>query len=219
MPRGHHRGGTRSRPSADYSDVRSDHRGARFPGSHVCERPPWTWTRQPPTEGLRQTMDASEPLITVLTVTRRAEHLSRCIHSVRDQNYRGSVRHLLVVDDKEDCCEIARREGVPDENVVFQGRGPGDADGPSRLAELRNLAVKVAGDTWMAFLDDDNRWEADHLRSLWKSISDNGAGLAHSQRKIYEADGSPFLRAEFPWGRDELTRRAIYAYCIVAGIM
>ena len=160
-----------------------------------------------------------EPLITVLTVTRRPEHLARCLRSVRDQDHRGHVRHLVVVDDNPDCCEIARREGVQDDDIILDARGPDDVDGPSRLAGLRNLAVRAAGDTWIAFLDDDNRWETEHLRSLWSAIVDSGADLAHSQRRIYEADGSPFLRAEFPWGRDELTRRAVYAYCLVAGIM
>lgn len=164
-------------------------------------------------------MDASEPLITVLTVTRRAVHLPRCLRSVRDQDYRGSIRHLLVVDGNEDCCEVARRAGVPEEDIVYQARGPQDADGPVRLAELRNLAVGLAGDTWMAFLDDDNGWEPSHLRSLWKAITGSGADLAHSQRRIYEADGTPYLREEFPWGRDEQTRRAVYAYCLAAGVM
>jgi glycosyltransferase involved in cell wall biosynthesis len=174
---------------------------------------------QPKTEELKQTMDAREPLITVLTVTRRPENLPNCIRSVRAQTYHGPIRHLLVVDDNEDCRDVARREGVPDDDVLYQFRGPSETDGPARLAGLRNRAVSTAGDTWIAFLDDDNRWEASHLRSLWAAVVDIGADLAHSQRKIYEADGSPFLRAEFPWGRDELTRRAVYAYCLVAGIM
>lgn len=164
-------------------------------------------------------MAASEPLITVLTVTRRPEHLSRCIRSVREQNYGGPIRHLLVVDDNKECREAALREGIPDEDIVDQPRGLADADGPARLAELRNLAVRLAGETWLAFLDDDNKWAPEHLRSLWKSIVESGADLAHSQMKIYEVDGRPYLREEFPWGRDELTRRAIYAYCLVAGVM
>ncbi len=163
--------------------------------------------------------DVPEPLITVLTVTRRSENLSRCIHSVRAQTYQGPTRHLILVDDNEDCHDAARSESVPDGDILFQFRGPSETDGPARLAELRNRAVTAAGDTWMAFLDDDNRWDAGHLRSLWRAVVDNGADLAHSQRKIYEADGSPFLREEFPWGRDELTRRAIYAYCLVVGVM
>lgn len=164
-------------------------------------------------------MDASEPLITVMTVTRRAEQLSRCLRSVRAQDYLGPVRHLLVVDDNEDCRAVAREEGVADDDIVYQARGPEDVDGPVRLAGLRNLIVELAGDCWMTFIDDDNQWEPHHLRSLWATVADSSADLAYSQRLVFEADGSPYLREEFPWGRDDATRKAVYTYCIAAGIM
>jgi glycosyltransferase involved in cell wall biosynthesis len=164
-------------------------------------------------------MDAAEPLITVMTVTRRAEQLSRCLRSVRAQDYRGPVRHLLVVDANEDCRAVAREEGVSDDDIVYQARGPEDVDGPVRLAALRNLIAELAGDCWMTFIDDDNQWEPSHLRSLWSTVAENSADLAHSQRLMFEADGSPYLREEFPWGRDDATRKAVYTYCIAAGIM
>lgn len=161
----------------------------------------------------------SDTPITVLTVTRRAECLSRCVLSVRSQDYDGPVRHLFVVDGNPDCSRTLRGCEVPDEDVVYRERGPNDTDGPNRLAVLRNLAVDLAGDTWIAFLDDDNRWEPAHLRSLWAAIVDDGADIAYSQRQMFEADGSPYLREEFPWARSEVDRRAVYAYCVVAGIM
>lgn len=164
-------------------------------------------------------MDVQEPLITVMTVTRRAGQLSRCLRSVREQDYGGPVRHLVVVDANEECRAVARAEGVRNDDIVYEDRGDEDVDGPVRLAALRNLIVELAGDTWMAFIDDDNRWEPNHLRSLWSTIADNGADLAHSQRLMFEADGQPYLRDEFPWGRDEATRKAVYAYCLAAGVM
>jgi hypothetical protein len=163
--------------------------------------------------------DASEPLITVMTVTRRDWLLSRCIRTVREQDYPGPVRHLFVIDDNERCAAVARAEGVPDDDIVLVSRGPDDVDGPVRLGELRNLIVQLAGDSWMTFLDDDNQWEPDHLSSLWSTITGTGAGLAHSERLLFEADGRPYLREEFPWGRDEATRKAVYVYCIAAGVM
>jgi hypothetical protein len=41
----------------------------------------------------------------------------------------------------------------------------------------------------------------------------------HSERKVFESNGDPYLRPKFPWGRDASMRRAIYAYCLEAGIM
>lgn len=164
-------------------------------------------------------MDVADPLITVMTVTRRAEQLSRCLRSVREQDYSGAIRHLILVDANDDCLAVAREEGVPDDDIIYRTRGPQDVDGPVRLAALRNLIVQLAGDTWMTFIDDDNLWAPNHLRSLWSTILDTDADLAYSQRLMFEADGRAYLRDEFPWGRDEATRRAVYAYCVAAGIM
>lgn len=157
--------------------------------------------------------------ITVLTVSRRVQFLSRCVGSVRGQSCTGPVRHLFVVDDNPAAESELASLGIPDEDVVAVPREPSDRTGPARLATLRNLAVRSAGGGWLVFLDDDNAWEPDHLESLWDAVEASGADLAHSQRMMFGADGSPYLRPEFPWGRDELTRRAVYAYCLEAGIM
>lgn len=164
-------------------------------------------------------MSESAPQITVLTVTRRHESLRQCLESVLNQTYSGPVRHLLVIDDNPLASDRLSDLGVAPGDIVFVPRSNSDRTGPGRLATLRNLAVSQAGGGWLAFLDDDNAWETDHLASLWDAIQTTGADLAHSQRLIFEADGQPYLRAEFPWGRDELSRRAVYAYCLKAGIM
>lgn len=162
---------------------------------------------------------AAGPQITVITVTRRPEYLSRFTESVRQQTYQGPVRHLIVIDDKPEVLKLSRSLGMPPDNVVLIPRQETDRDGPGRLSALRNLAVSMAGPTWLAFLDDDNLWEPEHLETLWTAITEQGADIAHSQRQLFEEDGRPYLREEFPWGRDEATRRAIYAYCLEAGIM
>ena len=164
-------------------------------------------------------MSERAPRITVLTVTRRREGLARCLDSVHCQTYAGSVRHLLVVDDNPDVIDELVARGTSPDNMVFVPRAESDRTGPGRLATLRNLAVERAEGGWLTFLDDDNAWEPDHLASLWSAVETTGADLAHSQRMIFEADGRPYLRSEFPWGRDELSRRAVYAYCLEAGIM
>ncbi|MGZ4526222.1 MAG: glycosyltransferase family 2 protein [Mycobacterium sp.] len=159
-------------------------------------------------------------MITVLTVTRRPQHAPRYIESIAAQDFDGIVRHIVVVDGDPQVRQVIDDEEPPYPlEVIFVPRSASDADGPARLAVLRNLAAKAAGAGFVAFHDDDNTWEADHLSSLWQTRIDEGADTVHSERKVFESSGEPCLRPEFPWGRDVATRRAIYAYCLEAGIM
>lgn len=162
------------------------------------------------------------PPITVLTVTRRIETLDECIDSVQGQEYDGRLVHEFLIDGNDGIMEtLASRAGGARIPIRWRlaPRGPGDVDGPARLAVLRNQAVSLADSDYVAFLDDDNRWETHHLQSLWSTIVDHRVDIAHSERKLFHSDGRPYLTPEFPWGRDSLSRRAIYAYCLEAGIM
>jgi glycosyltransferase involved in cell wall biosynthesis len=162
----------------------------------------------------------SKQMITVLTVTRRPQHVARFIESIAAQDFDGIVRHVIVVDGDPRVCQAINDAGTPYSlEVIFVPRSASDADGPARLAVLRNVAAEAASTGFVAFHDDDNTWEVDHLSSLWQTRINEGADIVHSERKVFESDGEPYLRSEFPWGRDVLTRRAIYAYCLEAGIM
>ena len=156
----------------------------------------------------------------MLTVTRRPWLVSRLVQSVSAQDFHGPLRHIVLVDDDERVCRAldAEQPRHPVE-VILVPRAPSDADGPARLAVLRNMAVELAGPQFIAFHDDDNTWEPHHLSSLWRTRSDESADIVHSERKLFESDGEPYLRPEFPWGRHAATRRAIYAYCVEAEIM
>lgn len=165
---------------------------------------------------------AMAPLITVLTVTRRIEALDRCIDSIQEQTYDGPIVHRFVVDGNDEIVTHLTNRALSSRIPIlwtFMSRGFGDTDGPARLAVLRNAAVKLAGSDYVAFLDDDNRWEPIHLQSLWSTIVAESVDIAHTERKLFHHDGSPYLIPEFPWCRDEVSRRAIYTYCLEAGIM
>jgi GT2 family glycosyltransferase len=80
---------------------------------------------------------------------------------------------------------------------------------PARLAHARAVGVRHAATDLVAFLDDDNEFEPDHIGSLVEAITEDPSLMAvHSWRMILEADGSPYLRPESPWeGDPELARR------------
>lgn len=163
---------------------------------------------------------SSELPISVLTVTRRTATLARCLASVARQDYSGPVEHLIVIDDQPAVRELLQSTGQrPGTEVVYASRGPSDVDGPDRLAHLRNMAVECARHPFIAFLDDDNAWEPDHVSSLNATLSRPDVDVAHSERQMFDADGAPYVVPEFPWCRDPVQRREIYRMYAELGIV
>ncbi|HLW79426.1 MAG TPA: glycosyltransferase family A protein, partial [Terriglobia bacterium] len=100
--------------------------------------------------------------VTVVTVTRRRPKLlARCIKSVESQDYQGTLKHLIVVDDcRETVAFLAglNGNGAGRLHWVPAKRLRGESSGPPRLAKLRNLAARLVDTAWTAFLDDDNEY-------------------------------------------------------------
>lgn len=160
--------------------------------------------------------------ITVITLTRaRPKLLRRAIRSVRSQDYAGDIEHLIVVDDCGDTAEMLRGvDDLPRRRLTtrFEARAPGDVPEGSpgigavypRIARLLNRAVGLADSRWIAFLDDDNEYEPDHLGSLMDCALETGCSAVHSFRKIFNADGTPYLERRFPWVPDPEEGARIY---------
>jgi glycosyltransferase involved in cell wall biosynthesis len=164
--------------------------------------------------------------ITVITVTRgRTALLERAIASVEAQELAQPPRHLVLVDD---CAETAtwlaaRRPPLVAWRVCR--REPGEAGGVARLARLRNLALgllsgSTAGSTfWVAFLDDDNAYAPEHLRSLLACARRTGCRAVHSWRVLEAPDGSPYLAERFPWTRATDDPESVYAEFVRRGVL
>ncbi|HET9015583.1 MAG TPA: glycosyltransferase family A protein [Thermomicrobiaceae bacterium] len=154
------------------------------------------------------------PSVTVITITRgRPALLGRAVASVRAQTYAGPVTHRILVDDcpatASMLAEASDSSGVALEWRLVP-RGLHDLDGPSRLARLRNQAVRDSASDYVAFLDDDNEIEPDHLDSLVGRARDTGSHAVHSWRRLFLADGAPYLEARLPWKRDRDEGARIY---------
>ena len=147
--------------------------------------------------------------VTVVTVTRgRPNLLRRAIESVRAQDYTGTIQHVVVVDDDPatSAAVMSERE-TADRRVVLHveatpaeaERRPGDRRFVyPRLARLLNVGIDLATAQWIAFLDDDNEYEPDHLSSLIAFALETRGVAVHSTRQMVWPDGSPYLEPFFP---------------------
>jgi glycosyltransferase involved in cell wall biosynthesis len=119
------------------------------------------------------------PLVTVVTATWQRPKLltERCIPSVAAQTY-PSIEHLIICDgqDPKLCAQLGA--------IGYQAR-PGSR---RRLVELgrnwgmvgnaaRAVGAWLAAGDWIAYLDDDNEFDPDHVQMMVREAVDKGAAL------------------------------------------
>ncbi|MGH9349181.1 MAG: glycosyltransferase family 2 protein [Vicinamibacterales bacterium] len=159
--------------------------------------------------------------ISVITLTRlRAERLFRAIRTVAAQTGVRVLEHLVLIDD---CArthgELAAAAWLPTHlRWSVHSRSADDRTGPTRVATLRNLGVRHAAGTHVAFLDDDNEWAPDHLATLVACMERSGCPAVHSHLTIHWPDGRPYLEPRLPWARDARTAAEKYDALVRAGV-
>ena len=140
-------------------------------------------------------------LVTVITIgRRRVDTLERCVQSVASQSYRP-IEHILLSDDCPVFSSASRSLAAryPYLRIIMLEPSP-ERYLPARAARARNYGVSVACGDYVAFLDDDNTWESNHIGSLVGVIATPSAtGAAHSYRRIWNIDGTPYLLPLHPW--------------------
>ncbi len=151
------------------------------------------------------TISGELPLVSVVTLTRgRPEQLIRTIDSVAVQ--RGvDVEHIVLGDDCPELRDPVLRAELTarHSHLVIRNVPRRQEIGylPARLAQLRNLGVRLASADLIAQLDDDNAFEPNHLRWLVDALREPPrAEAAHSWRRLFEHDDKPYIPAGHdPW--------------------
>lgn len=168
-------------------------------------------------------MQRGASMITVATVSNRPYNLAACIHQVVSQDVNCEVEHLIVVDGLELSKEISSQIKAKGKNVSIIPAAAQPARYLfERLGALRNLAVRHASGGYLAFLDDDNQWETNHLSSLLQAATHSGLGVAHSWRTLWNKDNTPkIITDQYPWvlGGDTARQEILYRIQHDVGIL
>lgn len=135
---------------------------------------------------------------TVIATHRRPEALRRAVRSALAQTVRDQV--VIVVDDG------AGLPGLPDDPRLFAvslSRNTGVA------GVVRNVGIRLTDSRYVAFLDDDNLWEPDHLeRALAVLRSPQGPDGVYTALRRVLPDGTERDVLSVPFDRRRAARES-----------
>ncbi|WP_370410276.1 glycosyltransferase family 2 protein [Streptomyces fradiae] len=136
---------------------------------------------------------------TVIATHRRPEALLRAVASALGQTVRDQV--VIVVDDG-----AGLPPELPDDPRLFAvslARNTGVA------GVVRNVGIRLTSSAYVAFLDDDNLWETDHLESALAALEEPGGpdGVYTALRRV-RPDGTDMDVLSVPFDRRDAAHRA-----------
>jgi glycosyltransferase involved in cell wall biosynthesis len=137
----------------------------------------------------------SSGLVSVIIPTRNGERfIGAALESIGRQSYRNW--EVIVIEDgsQGETESIVRQFASrhPDNYVYYQRNAKSNG-----AAFTQNLAFTQASGQWVAFLDCDDRWLADHLESCIGELNENGSDIAYSAAIMCE-DGTDHVLSA--WG-------------------
>jgi hypothetical protein len=128
--------------------------------------------------------------VSIITPTIGSPHLVQAIESVQAQTY-PFVEHVLVADGPD--CHARVRACLPRQprHPVYVLELPFNVGGGGFNGHRSYAALSfLVNGRYVAFLDNDNWLDADHVASLMAKITAEGLAWAYSLRKIVDAEGS-----------------------------
>ncbi|SOD62853.1 dTDP-4-amino-4,6-dideoxygalactose transaminase [Streptomyces zhaozhouensis] len=151
-----------------------------------------------PAAGGAAASESAPPVIDVVVITRGTRPtLDAALNSVAKQDVTAGIRTTLWLDGTAPVPDVP---AALDARVVRVDRGDAAWEDPfDRIAALRDLATRGTTGDFVAFLDDDNEWEEDHLSSLLDLAVGTGSPAVHSWRTLVDAEGRPTPVTRFPW--------------------
>lgn len=144
------------------------------------------------------TSPPSALVATVIATHRRPEALRAAVRSALDQTVRDQV--VIVVDDGAGLPEL------PDDPRLF---AVSLAHNTAVAGVVRNVGIRLTHSRYVAFLDDDNLWEPDHLeRALAVLDSPGGPDAVYTALRRVLPDGTENDVLSVPYDRRRAAREA-----------
>ncbi len=150
--------------------------------------------------------DPGHPAVSVIIPTRdRPDPLRRALRSIQEQTFRDV--EVIVVNDGGSPVEAIVRE-FQEAGLAASALGHPFQKGQ---AAARNSGLARAKGRWIAYLDDDDRFEPGHLESLVEALRGSGAQVAYSDvlRVDEDARGQTLFQEAAPsldFDRERLLR-------------
>lgn len=128
--------------------------------------------------------------VLVITPTVGSEFLGTAVASVSEQVFEGEVDHLLVVDGPEYLDEVNRIAPESKKLVLPNNVGAGGFYGHRVYAAMSHLLD--ASYDYILFLDEDNWFARNHIKSCVDVAEAEGYGFSYALRSFYTNSGQFF---------------------------
>ncbi len=124
-----------------------------------------------------------ENSVVVITPTVGKEQLKHAIESVNQQTYKN-ITHLIVVDGTEYFQDVLKVTPIK-QNVIIT-TAPYNTGGNGYYGHRIYAAYShLVNHDYVAFLDEDNWFEPNHIETLVKTLETKDYDWVHSLRKVY----------------------------------
>lgn len=131
---------------------------------------------------MKYTIVKEPPTVGVITPTIGTDKLYDAVESVYNQDYKGKLNHYVVIDGMQR--DVNVRDACSDFKVsVIElpfNTGAGGYYGHRIYAAMS----QIVPDDYILFLDEDNLYEPDHVRSMVEAIAQQNDRFGHCFRKI-----------------------------------
>ena len=151
------------------------------------------------------------PMITVIVpVYNVRDYLENCIQSVRDQSF--ADWELLLIDDGSDdgSGELCRAAAGADPRVRCI------AQANAGVSAARNAGLDAAAGDYVTFLDADDTFAPDHLKTLYELAVRTGAEVTASGMALRGADGAVFMEIRLAPGIYTGTKEILSQYLLAS---
>lgn len=138
---------------------------------------------------------ATPPLASVIVRTMGRPCLSRALACIAAQTHRAL--EIVIVDAAGSGLAMAEHAGIP---VRVVNRGPLDRP------RAANAGLESARGAWLAFLDEDDEIERDHVALLMATAVVAGLPVAYGQTRLVDAAGATVRILGGPFSREALLR-------------